>query len=612
MMMVSTILIMDETADATPLLNGWTLLVFVGADNSLAEQVEEDLEEMVNANSEIDIIVLSDQEFDGDTRLHHIENGVMTQLSTPPSIGNEANMGTISPYTLMIDYVADYYPAEHYGMVFYNHGMGWGGINFDVTSGDYLTNNELRLIFQHGYDEFGDYIDLIGFDACYMNMVDILYEAKDYANVFVGSEDTETWDGWNWNFLSVCDDNTSEEQMATKICHFYKEDAQYDAPQYTLSAINLTLFDTQVMESYNILFQTLSTVAQTHSSSIINSVYNTETYLDKQLFHFYDLYDFASQIQSNIANSTIQAKAQDLKDSITSAVIENNVSSGHGNGIAFYMGIGAGEFFFPYLENYMCQYTFFDEFQVSLFSNRDNDLTVPDIPTLSVSNNKATITGTGIQWKVNRGRWNILPATISLSGEDVYFRSFNGDAYSPLNVTSVTADEIDFTVSLVERHINFREGWNIFTPFAITDELITASSLINELGLNDTKIVYRSTDGVYEIYIQGRSRDDFILERGKAYYIYVVEDVQYYITGIVEESQSITLEQGWNFIGYFANKDITASEMVDNNPYIKFVVKRGYGPYLTYFPQHREGNDFTIQMGDGIYLYAESRGGLEV
>ena len=119
------------------------------------------------------------------------------------------------------------YPADHYGLVIWNHGTGWLDVNvyeavralgssaplfkrkqvalsdgttrpiaFDDSSKDFLDTADLRAAFAGAQAETGVRLDLIGMDACLMAMVEGAQELADFADYFVGSQETEPMDGW--------------------------------------------------------------------------------------------------------------------------------------------------------------------------------------------------------------------------------------------------------------------------------------------------------------------------------------------------------------------------------------------------------------------------------
>jgi hypothetical protein len=47
----------------------------------------------------------------------------------------------------------------------------------------------------------GKYVQLLGYDACLMHMIEVVYQVMANAGVSVGSEEVEPWDGWPYDTI---------------------------------------------------------------------------------------------------------------------------------------------------------------------------------------------------------------------------------------------------------------------------------------------------------------------------------------------------------------------------------------------------------------------------
>ncbi len=66
----------------------------------------------------------------------------------------------------------------------------------DTSDGDALDNRELRVVLTGVCALLGRKIDLLGMDACLMNMVEVAWQLRDSVSILVGSEIEEPFDGW--------------------------------------------------------------------------------------------------------------------------------------------------------------------------------------------------------------------------------------------------------------------------------------------------------------------------------------------------------------------------------------------------------------------------------
>jgi len=69
----------------------------------------------------------------------------------------------------------------------------------DTSGGDALDNRELRVVLAGICALLGRKIDLLGMDACLMNMVEVAWQLRDSVQVIVGSEIEEPFDGWPYS-----------------------------------------------------------------------------------------------------------------------------------------------------------------------------------------------------------------------------------------------------------------------------------------------------------------------------------------------------------------------------------------------------------------------------
>ncbi|MDI6751850.1 MAG: S8 family serine peptidase [bacterium] len=193
----------------------WTFIVYLDGDNDLEPDAINDFLEMaqVGSTDKVNIVVQFDRIPGYDSRYGNWTNTkrfYITKNMTPISgsatmdIG-EANMGGTQTLIDFVEWTKSFYPAEHYGLIFWNHGSGWRAsekrqktkaVCEDVTSEDCLYMKEVSSALS----QVGK-IDLIGFDACFMAMTEVAYEIKDFGDVMVGSEETEPANGWPYNTI---------------------------------------------------------------------------------------------------------------------------------------------------------------------------------------------------------------------------------------------------------------------------------------------------------------------------------------------------------------------------------------------------------------------------
>lgn len=238
---------------ATP-TKPWTVLVWMAGDNNLESFALTDLEEMkrVGSTDQLNIVAQLDTMADDRTRRYFLRRGTPVEDDVVEELG-ETNTGDPAVAIDFFVWAMQRYPSERVLAVIWNHGsgideadiyaraarggsVGRGGsrsgaaaaagnvrtmmsrryrralfsttleaainnraIAYDDSSRDFLDNAELKRVLEQVTSETGRAIDLLGFDACLMNMLEIAYQLRTTARFIVGSEEIEPGDGWPYD-----------------------------------------------------------------------------------------------------------------------------------------------------------------------------------------------------------------------------------------------------------------------------------------------------------------------------------------------------------------------------------------------------------------------------
>lgn len=206
----------------------WTVMVYMDADNNLESNGIDDFLEMASVGSDenVNIVVQFDRtpgEAYGFGDWSDCNRFVVTPGMKPFEQsavsdwgdgmgGREVNMAdpeTVIDFAL---WAMKNYPADRYAFVFWNHGDGWRSemeplppplkaVCWDDTSeGDALVMQEVQYALSEIRDRSTS-LDVIGFDACLMGMVEIAHEIRNCGDVMVGAEETVPGDGWPYRMI---------------------------------------------------------------------------------------------------------------------------------------------------------------------------------------------------------------------------------------------------------------------------------------------------------------------------------------------------------------------------------------------------------------------------
>lgn len=280
----------------------WTFMVYLDGDNNLEGAGIDDFLEMatVGSSGDVDIVVQFDR-IDGfddsndnwtSCKRFRVTSGMTPTVANQVTDLGEVNMADPATLTDFINWATTNYSSTNYALILWNHGGGWRAryddlkkalktattseskeaikqkleelqkpgfkaVCWDDTSGgDSLIMSEVKSALDAATTD----MDLIGFDACLMQMIEVAHEIKDTgASVMVGSEETEPFDGWPYDTLLgdlVATPLLTPAQLGSAIVNRYYESYGND---HTQAAVDLTRMNT--------LSPLVSTLADTIISS---------------------------------------------------------------------------------------------------------------------------------------------------------------------------------------------------------------------------------------------------------------------------------------------------------------------------------------------------------
>lgn len=282
----------------------WNILIYKDGDNDLEEYALDDFAELETVseltNYEVNVIVLIDRitgystaadnwtgtrlykvDFEGDTQTTAITSTRLSGMGLSASgDSDELNMADPDNISDFVDFVDGTYEADNTFLIIWNHGEGWRdgsslvidyfnaqpissepssaleeltaypmsaslsgetvsrGVCVDSTSADMLYNAEVADALA------GKDVEVLGFDACLMGMLENVYEFKDIADYMIASEDTEPADGWDYAswIPDFCSSPMTAGDLVTNIvdtyADYYSSTAGCTLAGYDLSTVD--------------------------------------------------------------------------------------------------------------------------------------------------------------------------------------------------------------------------------------------------------------------------------------------------------------------------------------------------------------------------------------
>jgi len=364
-------------------------MVYLDGDNDLENEAINNflLMSEVGSTYDVNIIVQFDRNpsFNNDyddwnsTKRYYINKGMIPDNSNALMDLGELNMG--DPQTLIdfSNWAIQNYPARKYFLILWDHGSGWDGVCYDGTSNDdYLDINELGVSFKEITNNGVNKLEVIGFDACVMQMLEVSYELRNYGNFMLASEALQLG-GWIYN--STFSSLTKNPRMSTinlgiefindfiveNICGYLN----------TLSLINLEHID-NLKNSVNNLAEKLVNEDYIEEIILTNEIVEEYQYLEYRFS--IDLYDFASLLKNYIENTEIKNSAQIVMNEIERVVEYEKHGSDYLNsyGISIYLPID--EYNYDYSESSFAKDNFWNEFIIWYLNDGNFPPNKPNTP----------------------------------------------------------------------------------------------------------------------------------------------------------------------------------------------------------------------------------------
>lgn len=326
----------------------WTLAIYMAGDNDLYYSALDDINEMeaglsAEAEKYVNIIIMFDGKEEGDSKIYKIvhdktgyDDKIISEVIDDKGLvipeNKEVNTGNPEVFNKFVDFVTTNYPAQRNVMSVWNHGGGIyrakyltnsliiktsmfadGGafgtnLNFktqnfasDYTSGGELFLRHLDPALEIAKKNLGKKLDIFGFDACLMGTLETAYQAADYADVFIASEETEPGDGWDYvayltelsKNLNITPKNLAASIVKNYALAYQPNGSQGINPNIVLSATDLNKLKNNLIPSLNIFAKELEDSLPANKATILKVREKTASFTNydsSDFGHFLNLY----------------------------------------------------------------------------------------------------------------------------------------------------------------------------------------------------------------------------------------------------------------------------------------------------------------------------------
>lgn len=266
----------------------WTVMIYMNGKNNLEEDALNNFHAMASVGSSAQIAIVAQL---GRPQVHYTAadgswSGVYRFLigknqAPHPSqavermpAGKASDMGDPETLASFISWSKARYPARHYMVIVWNHGQGYrlmfsrlmarmskeerasltsspgvansriGGfraVSSDDDTKSILYNVEVQQAIARSFSSV-EKLDLLGFDACLMAMLETAYGVEGHVKLMVASEELEPGDGWqyaDWLGRLVANPTLTPEGLGRAIVDSYATHYR-DSYFTTLSLLDLS------------------------------------------------------------------------------------------------------------------------------------------------------------------------------------------------------------------------------------------------------------------------------------------------------------------------------------------------------------------------------------
>ncbi len=350
----------------------WLIMVYMNGKSNIEPFALNDMNrfESIGSNDKVKIVVelgrskgiendtTADGDWSGVRRYLVVKDENMEKITSPVLMDlGDKDMGDWRQASNFIQWARANYPAKKTMLIIWDHGWGWldpatpsashvdeqkepsgdKSISHDFTTGNYIRTNEMHKIF-----EKTGKVDMYASMACFMQMAEVSYQIKDYADIIVGAEEVIQLPSFNFEDfyrLMLANSQATAEQAGIFLVDTFKE--MYSRPEYAdmlektkygtqLSAIRgsmMKAFGEKISAWADIAMKTDDRRAMSKAKKKVLrfEVGDDITDPEKEISFYGDIYDFVKIVNENLDKNIKGSKALKSAGITLQNFIDNNL-----------------------------------------------------------------------------------------------------------------------------------------------------------------------------------------------------------------------------------------------------------------------------------------------
>ena len=342
--------------------NTWTILVYGHGDHNLSTSLLIDMLEMEQAGSADGFNIVLQADFNASDKEFAeiaIDFGIPKDLHTGitrylvgPDLDGDPNTFDSSPVgrlpeamnmdlpgtlTDFLNWGIQTYPADRYGIVFWNHGGQWEGFGGDTQDGVTHTDGLSTAVIRKAVKETMasrsvSKFDFVAFDTCLMGGAEVLVDFVDICDLFIANAELDYGDGLEYGGeLKILKDNPSidifefgrqevpvwDAHHQSQVDNALKVHATFDLRKFGAFAQSLNAFAAELkglVQANNIVVPSIQRQTVHYNIAEVKELGKATDYID--------LGEFADKLANHSsASASLKSTAQAVSQSIDDMVL---------------------------------------------------------------------------------------------------------------------------------------------------------------------------------------------------------------------------------------------------------------------------------------------------